>query len=127
MSVNFSTITPMNPSTISRKPAYTTTQQPAASSPMDTAYYQPKKKSRWFLKTLIAAAVVLGGAAALRGKVDMFKNFDVASKLPSEAKFGDKAAFYGKKAVATVGDFATKYWNKAAVWVQNLFSKKPAA
>ncbi len=125
MAVNFSTIKPMSQSTISKAPAYTKEQSAVASSPMD-GQQAPKKKSRWFLKTLIAAAVVLGGTAALRSKVNVFKNFNVTGKLAADAKFLDKAKFYGQKAVAVVGDFTTKYWNKAYNAVKNLF-KKPAA
>ena len=100
MSVNFSTIQPMSQATISKAPAYSkTAAQPAASSPIN--YQAPKqKKSRWFLKTLIAAAAVLGGAVLLRGKVSVFKDFDVAAKLADDAKFLDKLKHYGKKAVA---------------------------
>ncbi len=128
MSVNFSTIQPMSQATISKAPAYSkTAQQPVASSPMDASYQAPKKKSRWFLKTLIAAAVVLGGAALLRGKVGVFKDFDaVKDKFGTDAKILDKAKYYGKKAVAAVGDFTTEYWNKGVNWVRNLFTKKPS-
>ena len=126
MSVNFSTITPMSQATISKKPAYTNSAQPAASSPISE---QPKKKSHWFLKTLVAAAVVLGTAAALRGKVDMFKNFDKGSTLAEGAKFLDKMKHHGKKAVAVVGDFVNENALKAWNGFKNLIGKgeKPAA
>lgn len=128
MSVNFSTIQPMSQATISKAPAYSkTAQQPVASSPMETAGQAPKKKSRWFLKTLIAAAVVLGGSALLRGKVDAFKNFDaVADKFGADAKLLDKAKYYGKNVIAAIGDFTTTYWNKGYGWVKNLFTKTPS-
>ena len=49
MSVNFSTITPMSQSTISKAPTYSNAaQQPAASSPMDAAGQPAKKKSHGF-------------------------------------------------------------------------------
>lgn len=126
MSVNFSTITPMSQSTISRPPAFTTAaaaQQPAASSPIDGGYQQPKKKSHWFRNTLIAAAVLVAGATALRGKVGMFKDFDKAATIAKDAKLMDKAAYYGKKAVAEVGDFVIKYANMGIEYVKNLFKK----
>lgn len=128
MSVNFSTITPMNPATISKAPTYTTaaaSQGPAASSPMD-AYQQPKKKSHWFRNTLIAAALVVGGAALLRGKVDMFKNFDKTAGAAQDAGILGKVAHYGKKAVAEVGDFVNKYVGIAYNWVASKFASKPA-
>lgn len=126
MSVNFSTIQPMSQATISKAPAYSkTAAQPAASSPIN--YQAPKqKKSRWFLKTLIAAAAVLGGAALLRGKVGVFKDFDAAAKLADDAKLLDKVKHYGKKAVAVVGDFTKDYAMRGYNWVKNLFTKKPA-
>ena len=124
MPVNFSTITPMSQATISKMPAYTNVQQNVASSPM-TASEQPKKKSHWFAKTLLFAAVVLGAAAALRGKVDVFKNFDKSGALADGAKFMEKAAHYGKKAVAVVGDFViengTKAYNFCVEKGSNLF------
>lgn len=129
MSVNFSTITPMSQSTISRTPAFTTAttaQQPAASSPIDGGYQQPKKKSHWFRNTLIAAAVLVAGATALRGKVGMFKDFDKATTIAKDAKLMDKAAYYGKKAVAEVGDFVIKYANMGIEYVKNLFQKPGA-
>lgn len=118
MSVNFSTITPMNQSTISKPPAFSTAQtaaQPAASSPMD-ANQQPTKKSHWFRNTLIAAVILVGGATVLRGKVGMFKDFDKAAKLAEGAKPMEKIAHYGKQAVAAVGDFVKTYADKAIAW-----------
>ena len=127
MSVNFSTITPMSQSTISRTPAFTTAaaaQQPAASNPiLNHPRYQEPKKSHWFRNTLIAAAVLVAGATALRGKVGMFKDFDKAATIAKDAKLMDKAAYYGKKAVAEVGDFVIKYANMGIEYVKNLFKK----
>lgn len=126
MPVQFSTITPMSQATISRKPTYTNEAQPAASSPITTE--QPtKKKSRWFLKTLVAAAVVLGAAAALRGKVDIFKTFDKASTLAADAKFADKAMYYGKKGVAVVGDFVIEKGKALYEAAIGLFNKAKAS
>lgn len=116
MSSEFSRIMPLNTATISKTPAYAnnaqvqpqTAAQPAASSPMDAYGYPQKKKSHWFLKTL-AAVVVLGGTAAvLRKKVDVFKNFDLASPLKEGANFTEKAKYYGTKAVAYVGEQINK-------------------
>ena len=122
MSVNFSTIQPMSQSTISRVPTYSTDAKPSASVPMNGTE-QPKKKSRWFLKTLVAAAAIATTVALLRGKVDMFKNFDVTSTLQQGASFMDKAKFYGTKAVAVAGDFVTNYWNKGVAFVKGLFNR----
>lgn len=126
MSVNFSTITPMSQSTISRTPAYSTAAapatQPAASSPMD-GYQQPKKKSHWFRNTLLTAIVLVGGATALRGKVGMFKDFNAATPLANDAKLMEKAAHYGKKGVAVVGDYVMKYASEAWNFVTSKFAK----
>ena len=122
MSVNFSTIQPMSQATISRMPSYSTESQPTASVPMNGTQ-APKKKSRWFLKTLVAAAAVATAAALLRGKVNVFKNFDVTSTLQQGASFMDKAKFYGTKAVAVAGDFVTNYWNKGVAFVKGLFNR----
>lgn len=118
MSSSFSTITPLNPATISRMPSYATnsqtqTQQPAASNPIND-YGAPKKKSHWFRNTIIGLVVLAGATAILRGKVDVFKNFDKAADLAADAKFLDKAAHYGKKGVAVAGDFLIE--KGAAVW-----------
>ena len=121
MPVQFSTITPMSQATISRKPTYTNESQPAASTSMTTN--QPKKKSHWFLKTLVFAAAVLGAAAALRGKVDVFKNFDVKSVLGADAKFADKAMYYAKKGVAVVGDFVIEKSMALYAAAKGLFNK----
>ena len=121
MSVNFSTITPMSQSTISRMPAYTNSAQPAASSPITTE--QPKKKSRWFLKTLIVAAAALAATAALRGKVDAFKTFDKTATLAEGAKFLEKVQHYGKKAVAVVGDFVIDKSSQLVTMVKGYFNK----
>lgn len=124
MPVNFSTIRPMEQSTISRMPAYTANPvTPAASSPIGS---EPKKKnSHWFLKTLAAVAVIAGGAALLRGKVDVFKNFDVKAALPSTATFVDKAKHYAMKAVAVTGDFLISKGTAVCNWVKGLIPKKP--
>jgi hypothetical protein len=99
MSVNFSTITPMNPSTISKQPAYTTTQP--ASSPV----YGPKKKSHKFRNTVLTL-IVLGAAAGLTRKFGI-SGFDKTAAVTGN--FGQKALGYGKKAVAYAGDFVNKY------------------
>ena len=78
MSVNFSTITPMSQSTISRVPTYSNqASAQVASTPIESE--QPKKNNHWFLKTLAALAVVTTAVALLRGKVDVFKNFGFQS------------------------------------------------
>lgn len=127
MSTSFSTITPMNPATISKKPTYavnTPQAQPAASTPMNGPYDQPtKKKSHWFRNTVIGAVVLVAAATVLRGKVGMFKDFDKAAQLGQDAKLLEKAAHYGKKAVAEVGDFVMTYAQKAYEWGKGLFNK----
>ena len=125
MSVNFSTITPMSQSTISKMPTYSTqTSAQVASTPIDSQ--QPKKNNHWFLKTLAAVAVLTAAVGLLRGKVDMFKNFDVAGKLAEDANLKDKAVFYGKKAIAVAGDFVNKYANLALETVKGWLPKKSA-
>lgn len=122
MSENFSTITALNPATITKAPTYTKTPksqptQTVASSPMDAYGYPQKKNNHWFLKSL-AAVVVLGGAAAiLRKNVDVFKNFDLTGKLAEDAKIVDKAKFYGTKAVAYVGEQINKGIDTLINWV----------
>ena len=125
MSVNFSTITPMSQSTISRVPTYSNqASAQVASTPIESE--QPKKNNHWFLKTLAALAVVTTAVALLRGKVDVFKNFDVNSKLADNAGLKDKAMFYGKKAIAVAGDFVNKYAGLAVEKVKGWLPKKSA-
>lgn len=125
MSVNFSTITPMSQATISKKPAYSNQSTAhVASTPIDSE--QPKKSNHWFLKTLATVAVLTAAVGLLRGKVDMFKNFDVTSKLADNANLKDKAMYYGKKAIAVAGDFVNKYASLALETVKGWFPKKAA-
>lgn len=124
MSVNFSTITPMSQSTISKMPTYSNQVAQVASTPIDSQ--EPKKNNHWFLKTLAAVAVITAGVGLLRGKVDMFKNFDVAGKLADNASLKEKAVFYSKKAVAVAGDFVNKYANLAVETVKGWLPKKAA-
>lgn len=133
MSSSFSTITPLTPATISRKPAYTIdnpsqTQQPVASYTIND-YDAPQKKSHTLRNTVIGLAVLAAATAVLRGNVDVFKNFDKTAELAGDAKILDKAAHYGKKGVAMVGDFIIENGTKALNWVKELPSKlkKPAA
>lgn len=124
MSSSFSTITPLNPATISRMPSYAVNsqpqaQQPAASNPIND-YGAPKKKSHWFRNTVIGLVVLAGVTAALRGKVGMFKDFDKAAELAKDAKFLDKAAHYGKKGVAVVGDFLIDNGKKAWEFIKGI-------
>ena len=84
----------------------------------------PKKKSHWFAKTLAAIVVLAGGAAILRGKVGAFKNFDKTKPLEEGAKFKEQATYYGKKAVAVVGDFINE---KVVAPILKLFKGKPKA
>ena len=65
MSVNFSTITPMSQSTISKMPTYSNQVAQVASTPIDSQ--EPKKNNHWFLKTLAAVAVITAGVGLLRG------------------------------------------------------------
>lgn len=130
MSVNFSTITPMNPSTISQKPAFSvdtgaTEQKPTASSPLD-AYQtqQPKKNKHTFLKIVGTLAVLTAAVGLLRGKVDMIKNFDVKAPLAADAKLLEKGKHYALKGIAVAGDFVNNYFNKAVNFVKNLLPKK---
>ena len=125
MSVNFSTITPMSQSTISKKPTYSNqASAQVASTPIDSG--KQKKNNHWFLKTLAAVAVITAGVGLLRGKVDMFKNFDVTSKLAENANLKEKAVLYGKKAVSVAGDFVNKYAHLAVETVKGWLPKKAA-
>ena len=128
MSTSFSTITPMNPATISKKPAYSINNQPqpAASTPIEPQEQQPaKKKSRWVLKTL-AAVVVLAAAAGL-GRKYLPETFDPAAKLAGDENILKKGLYYAKLGVAKAGEFintnAEKLWEGA----KNLFKKSDAA
>ncbi len=129
MSNSFSTITPMNPATISRKPTYAVNSQPqpAASTPIDAPAGQPaKKKSHWFLKTL-AAVVVLAAAVGL-GRKYLPNTFDPAAKLAGTENFMQKGLYYTKLGIAKAGEFVNTYtskaWNATKNFVTNLFSKK---
>ena len=129
MSTSFSTITPMNPATISRKPTYAINNnqtQPAASSPMNAPAGQPtKKNSHWFLKTL-AAVVVVATAVGL-GRKYLPKVFDPAAQLAGNENIWQKGLHYAKLGVAKAGEFVNTYVGKAydatKTFVTNLFSK----
>lgn len=129
MSTSFSTITPMNPATISRKPTYAMNNnqpQPAASSPMDAPAGQPaKKKSHWFLKTL-GTVVVLAAAVGL-GRKYLPNVFDPAAKLAGTENILQKGLYYAKLGVAKAGEFVNTYVGKAydatKTFVTNLLNK----
>ena len=126
MTVSFSTLTPMSQATISKAPTYSKTQ---AQTPIASTSIEPKeskKSSHWFLKTLATVAVLTAGVALLRGKVDVFKNFDKTLPLADGAKFLDKAKYYGQKAIAVVGDFVIDNAQKAFAWGKGLFNKNNA-
>lgn len=132
MSTSFSTITPMNPATISKKPTYAVNNQPqpAASTPMDAPAGQPdKKKSHWFLKTL-ATVVVLAAAVGL-GRKYLPDTFNPAAKLSGNEGFMQKGLHYAKLGIAKAGEFVNTYTGKAynatKNFFTNLFAKKPQA
>ncbi len=126
MSTSFSTITPMNPATISKKPTYAVNSQPqpAASTPMDAPYGQEpaKKKSNWFLKTL-TAVVVLAAATAL-GRKFLPETFNPAAKLADNANLWQKGLHYAKLGVAKTGEFINTNIEKAYEATKNFFNKK---
>lgn len=125
MSSSFSTITPLNTSTISKMPAYASNnqpqaQQPAASNPLD-AYSAPKKKSHWFLKT-IATLAVLTAAVGL-GRKFLPNVFDSAATVAKDANIFKKGLEYTKLGIAKAGDFVNKYAEMAYKWVLEIPAK----
>lgn len=126
MSVGFSTIRPLDPSTISKAPAYSTnnqqTQQPAASSPMDAGQPVPKKKSHWFAKTL-ATVVVLAAAAGL-GRKFLPDTFNPELVLKDGAKWYEKGLHYAQKYIGKAGEYINTKTVAAYNWVVNLFKGK---
>lgn len=125
MSTSFSTITPMNPATISRMPSYavnTPQAQPAASTPMDAQYDQPaKKKSHWFAKT-IGTAVVIAAAVGLARKF-LPNIFDSAATVAKDANIFQKGYEYTKIGIAKAGDFVNKYAELAFNWIKDIPNK----
>ena len=123
MSVNFSTITPMSQSTISKAPAYSTAaQQPAASNPiLDHPRYKEPKKSHWFRNTLIAL-VALAAATGLARKY-LPGTFDPNAVLKADAGTVDKGLHYAKLGVAKAGEFINTYVGKAVDFVKGLIPK----
>lgn len=124
MSVNFSTITPMNQATISKPPAFTTTpaavaEQPAASTSMDGG--KPHKKSHWFRNTLITLVVI--AAATGLGRKYMPTTFDPAAKLAGTEKWYQQGLHYAKLGVAKAGEFVNKYVGQAYTYIASKFAK----
>jgi len=119
MSVGFSTIRPMNPSTISRKPTYSTAA--VASSPIDAGQVTTKKKGGWFKKTLIALATV--ATAVALGQRFLPKVFDASATLSSNAKWYEKGLHYVKKGIGIAGEFINKYVDKGIDLVKAGWSK----
>lgn len=125
MPVGFSTIRPLDPSTISKAPAYSTNnqqaQQPAASSPIDGGA-APRKKSHWFAKTL-ATVVVLAAAAGL-GRKFLPNTFNPELVLKDGAKWYEKGLHYAQKYIGKAGEYINTKTVAAYNAVVNLFKGK---
>lgn len=128
MSVNFSTITPMNPATISKAPTYTTaaaSQEPAASNPiLNHPRYQEPKKSHWFRNTLITLVAVAAATGLSRKYLP--NTFNPAATLSGTEKWWQQGLHYAKLGVAKAGEFVNKYVGAAYNWVASKFASKPA-
>lgn len=132
MSTNFSTIAPLSASTISRAPSFvkegnaqvnaeSKASQPVASSSIYDDGSQ-KKKSHWFMKTIVALGVIAGGLVLAKQHLPQIKNFDSSGKFADMKGFKDKA-FY---AVSKGGEEIIKYWNLGFAKVKGMFSKAEA-
>ena len=129
MPTNFSTIGPLSASTISRPPSFVKdgaqpaaepkAEQPVASSSIYDDGTQ-KKKSNWFLKTILAAAVIAGGLAAAKKYVPQVRDFVAPEKFSDVKGFKDKALYVISKGGEKVIEYSTKAWNA----VKGLFSRE---
>lgn len=135
MPVNFSTISQMDLTTVSKLPAFSTntsaqkppaaapndmsSQQPLASSRINNNYEPEPKKSHWFLKTLGAIIVIGGALVAARKSSASIKEIDLTKELSKEAKLADKAKFYTAKA----GEWIIVKAKAAKEWVVGIFDK----
>ena len=90
--------------TINSPQAYS--QRPLAASYVKDAYYlEEPKKSSWFKKTVITViglAVIAGGLALARTKIDALKNINLDNKAAEGLK--EKTKFYVAKAGQMVID-----------------------
>lgn len=125
MPTNFSTITPLSTSTISKKPAFSVNnQQPAASSPVNTFEAEPKKKNNhWFLKTLATVAVV--AAAVGLGRKYLPEIFNPAATLNGTENLLQKGLHYAKVYIGKAGECVNSTVSAGINFVRNLFTKKP--
>lgn len=129
MSTNFSTIAPLSASTISRAPSFVkegaaeTKAEPKAEQPVaSSSIYDDgtkKKKSHWFLKTIVSLAVIAGGLAAAKNYVPQLKNLDTTVKFADVKGYKDKALYL----VAKGGEKVIEYWNSGYNWVKGLLPK----
>ena len=123
MSSSFSTITGLNPSTISRQPTYTapaaSEAKPQASTPIvvTTDYKHENQNSHWFLKTIAAAAVIAGGLVAGRKYIPQLK--DISTEAMPTTGTKDKVLYYVAKAGDEIEKFAVDMYNK----VKGLFDR----
>ena len=109
MTVGFSTIRPLEQSTISKVPTYSTTTQQTAASPMD-AGQTTTKKSHWFRNTVIGLAVAATAVALAQRFLPTI--FNSAATLTGAEKWYEKGMHYAKKGIAIAGEFINKYVDK---------------
>lgn len=129
MSVNFSTISQMSASTVSRPPAFSNESPnsapapqtaPVASSSLNSGYQKEKKSGGWILGTLGAVVFVVGGLAAARKWAGFAKDVDLAKELSKEAKVTEKCKFYTAKA----GQYIIDKGVAVKDWVVKLFNRE---
>ncbi len=122
MSVGFSTIRPLDPSTISKAPAFSVApqQSPVASSPIDGGKTETKK-SHWFRNTIITLAVLT--AAVGLGRKYLPQVFNSSATLTGNENIMQKGLHYVKKYIGVAGDYVNTYAAKAVQLVKDGWNK----
>ena len=120
MPTNFTTIGPLSASTISKPPSFVkegakTAAEPKAEQPVaSSSIYddgKEKKNSHWFLKTVVALAVIAGGLAAAKKYVPQVRDFVAPEKFSDVKGYKDKALYLISKGGEKVIELATKTWD----------------